>query len=80
MRDSALKHAITGPRTNRCMDSRRRAHARQRFETIVIVGENTVVLIGRRRAHARQRFETRSAATVRRSDTMSEKSSCATAL
>ncbi len=59
MRDSALKRAIPAVGLTGAQ-SRRRAHARQRFETLApysIVKDHG----GRRRAHARQRFETRCA-------------------
>ena len=58
MRDSALKpKAVTGNCTG-SKSGRRRAHARQRFETLI---ERTIFRFDercRRRAHARQRFET----------------------
>ncbi len=58
MRDSALKRErmlVAAIFTN----SRRRAHARQRFETsrsVLLLIQDSIA--GRRRAHARQRFET----------------------
>ncbi len=57
MRDSALKpaferHSFIKERR------RRRAHARQRFETTRTTAAKIMSSMSRRRAHARQRFET----------------------
>ncbi len=57
MRDSALKRPRTANTIEKAM-GRRRAHARQRFETRVGVHVRLDGGGGRRRAHARQRFET----------------------
>ncbi len=60
MRDSALKPSANLTPCLGTPTSRRRAHARQRFETIKLgLVELAFQLFDRRRrAHARQRFET----------------------
>ncbi len=79
MRDSALK-LLAGYPLSCDRLRRRRAHARQRFETPRPTSTERRCAPRRRRAHARQRFETRCGRSSARCSNESEKSSCATAL
>ncbi len=80
MRDSALKLHGTVSVNTELSHRRRRAHARQRFETRECAATPLPRSARRRRAHARQRFETLLPFVKRFPVHSSEKSSCATAL